>query len=172
MNKSVLYILLSFSSFLLASSKYEGIILKKNDIEAVILLGQNLIIFKTDNEKVIEGKLIEVSNDTIFLDNDRTVLKSDIESLNANAVTKNSKNFLIGAVKGCSFGAFFSVGFIFYLKPGDGMEIWLSYFVVTPFISSMSGLISGLAYMINNNKLVKRTNLFEIGKNNWIILEK
>ena len=172
MNRSVLYIFLFLPSFLLASSKYEGIILKKNDLEAVISLGQNLIIYKTNNEEGIEGKLIEVSNDTIFLNNGHKVLKSNIESLKANAVTQNSKNFLIGAVKGCSIGALFSIGFISYLKHGDGMDIWISYFVVTPFISSISGIIGGLASMSDNNKLVKRTDVFEIGKNNWIILEK
>ena len=171
MNKSVLYILLSFYSFLSASSKYEGIILKKNDLEAVIALGQNLIIYKNDNEKGIEGTLIKVYNDTIFLENDQTVLKSNIKSLKANAVTKNSKNFLNGAVKGCGLGALFSIGFISYLKPGDGMDIWISYMVVTPFISSMSGLIGGFSSMSNNNDLVRKTDVFEIGKNNWIILE-
>ena len=171
MNRSVLYIFLFLPSFLLASSKYEGIILKKNDLEAVISLGQNLIVYKTDNGKGIEGKLIEVSNDTIFLDNDHTVLKRNIESLKANAVTKNSKNFLTGALKGCGLGALFSIGFMSYLKPGDGMDIWISYFVVTPFVSSMSGLIGGLAFMSNNNNLVRKTDVFEIGKNNWIILE-
>ena len=172
MNKSVLHILLSFSSFLSASSKYEGIILKKNDLEAVISLGQNLIIYKDDNEKGIEGTLIEVYNDTIFLENDQKVLKSNIKSLEANAVTKNSKNFLTGAVKGCGLGALFSIGFISYLKPGDGMDIWISYMVVTPFISSMSGLIGGFSYMSKNNELVRKSNVFEIGKYNWIILEK
>ena len=171
MNKSVLSILLYFSSLLFASSKYEGIILKKNDFEAFIALGQNLIIYKTNNEKGIEGKLIEVSNNTIFFENDQTVLKRNIESLKANAVTNNSKNFLTGAVKGFGLGALFSIGFISYLKPGDGMDIWISYFVVTPFISSMSGLIGGLAFMSNNNDLVRKTDVFEIGKNNWIILD-
>ena len=92
------------------------------------ILGQNILIYKNDNEKGKEGTLIEVYNDTIFLENDQTVLKSNIKSIKANAVTKNSKNFFNGAVKGCSLGALFGIGFTSYLKLVDGMDIWISFF--------------------------------------------
>ena len=36
---------------------------------------------------------------------------------------------------------------------------------------SINGLIGGLAFMSNNNDLVRKTDVFEIGKNNWIILD-
>ena len=66
MRKNLLFLIFLFG-LLSGAQKNGGLILQKKTYTALIPLGKNIVIFRIDNEKSIEGELVNFSHKEIYI---------------------------------------------------------------------------------------------------------
>ena len=104
MRKNLIFLIFVFG-LLSGAQKNEGLILQKKTYTALIPLGQNVVIFRIDNEQSIEGELVNISKKEIHIkDITSNELIScriqNISGIKSIAKSKGYQNFKTGFGRG------------------------------------------------------------------------
>ena len=176
MRKNLLFLIFVFG-LLSGAQKNEGLILQKKTYTALIPLGQNILIFGIDNEKSIEGELVNVSQKVIYVkDITSNELIScpiqNISGIKSIAKSKRYQNFKTGFANGQYIAALATIGAIAIVTLDRPEEFHYALFfamVIVPPAAIAGGVLGGLINMSSAKYEIEDVDLYKINENHWSV---
>ena len=174
MRKNLLFLIFVFG-LLSGAQKNEGLILQKKTYTALIPLGQNIVIFRIDNEESSEGELVNVSQKEIYIkDITSNELIScpiqNISGIKSIAKSKGYQNFKTGFVRGQGIAALATIGAIAVVTLDRPEEFHYALFfamVIVPPAAIAGGILGGVINMSSAKNEIEDADLYKINENNW-----
>ena len=174
MRKNLLFLIFVFG-LLSGAQKNEGLILQKKTYTALIPLGQNIVIFRIDNEQSIEGKLVNVSQKEIYIkDITSNELIScpiqNISGIKSIAKSKGYQNFKTGFGRGQGIAALATIGAIAIVTLDRPEEFHYALFfamVIVPPAAIAGGILGGLINVSSAKYEIEDLDSYKINENNW-----
>ena len=174
MRKNSIFLILVFG-LLSGAQKNEGLILQKKTYTALISLGQNIVIFRIDNEKSIEGELVNVSQKKIYIkDITSNELIScpiqNISGIKSIAKSRGYQNFKTGFGRGQGIAALATIGAIAIVTLDRPEEFHYALFfamITVPSAAIAGGVLGGLINMSSAKYEIEDVDLYNINENNW-----
>ena len=174
MRKNLLFLVFVFG-LLSGAQKNEGLILQKKTYKALIPIGQNIVIFRIDNEKSIEGELVNFSQKEIYI-KDITSNKliscpiQNISGIKSIAKSKRYQNFKTGFGRGQGIAALATSGAIAIVTLDRPEEFHYALFfamVIVPPAAIAGGVLGGLINMSSAKYEIEDVDLYKINENHW-----
>ena len=174
MRKNLLFLIFVFG-LLSGAQKNEGLILQKKTYTALIPLGQNIVIFKIDNEKPIKGELVNVAQKVIYVkDITSNELIScpiqNISGIKSIAKSRGYQNFKTGFGRGQGIAALATIGAIAIVTLDRPEEFHYALFfamVIVPPAAIAGGILGGVINMSSAKNEIEDADLYKINENNW-----
>ena len=174
MRKNLLFLIFLFE-LLSGAQKNEGLILQKRTFTALIPLGQNVVIFRIDNEQSIEGELVNISKKEIHIkDITSNELIScriqNISGIKSIAKSKGYQNFKTGFVNGQYIAALTTIGAIAIVTLDRPEEFHYALFfamITVPPAAIAGGILGGVINMSSAKYEIEDVDSYKINENNW-----
>ena len=174
MRKNFLFLIFVFG-LLSGAQKNEGLILQKKTYTALISIVQNIVIFRIDNEKSIEGELVNFSHKEIYIkDITSNELIScpiqNISGIKSIAKSKGYQNFKTGFGRGQGIAALATLGAITIVTLDRPEEFHYALFfamVIVPPAAIAGGVLGGLINMSSAKYEIEDVDLYKINENHW-----
>ena len=174
MRKNLLFLIFVFG-LLSGAQKNEGLILQKKTYTALIPLGQNVVIFRIDNEQSIEGELVNISKKEIHIkDITSNELIScpiqNISGIKSIAKSKRYQNLKTGFGRGQGIAALATIGAIAIVTLDRPEEFHYALFfamITVPPAAIAGGVLGGLINMSSAKYEIEDVDLYKINENNW-----
>ena len=174
MLKNLLFLIFLFE-LLSGAQKNEGLILQKRTFTALIPLGQNIVIFRIDNEKSIEGELVNVSQKEIYIKDitSNELISCPIQNISrikSIAKSKGYQNFKTGFVRGQGIAALATIGAIAVVTLDRPEEFHYALFfamITVPPAAIAGGILGGVINMSSAKYEIEDVDLYKINENNW-----
>ena len=174
MRKNLLFPVILFG-LLSGAQKNEGLILQKKTYTALISPGQNIVIFRIDNEKSIEGELVNFSQKEIYIkDITSNELIScpiqNISGIKSIAKSRGYQNFKTGFGRGQGIAALATTGAIAIVTLDRPEEFHYALFfamITVPPAAIAGGVLGGLINMSSAKYEIEDVDLYKINENNW-----
>ena len=159
------------------AQKNEGLILQQKTHTAVLPYGNNITIYRIDNKQSIEGELVNVSQEEIYIKDitSNELISCSIQNISgvkSIAKPKGYQNFKIGFGRGQGIAALATIGAIAIVTLDRPEEFHYALFfaaVIVPPAAIAGGILGGLLNMNSATNQIKSTELFKINNNNWKI---
>ena len=174
MRKNLLFLIFVFG-LLSGAQKNEGLILQKKTYTALIPFGQNIVIFRIDNEQSIEGELVNASQKKIYIkDITSNELIScpiqNISGIKSIAKSKGYQNFKTGFGRGQGIASLATMGAIAIVTLDRPEEFHYALFfamVIVPPAAIAGGILGGVINMSSAKNEIEDADLYKINENNW-----
>lgn len=174
MRKNLLFLIFVFG-LLSGAQKNEGLILQKKTYAALIPFGQNIVIFRIDNEHSIEGELVNVSQKEIYI-KDITSNKliscpiQNISGIKSIAKSKGYRNFKTGFIGGQGIATLATIGAIAIVTLDRPEEFHYALFfamITVPPAAIAGGILGGVINMSSAKYEIEDVDSYKINENNW-----
>ena len=174
MLKNLLFLIFVFG-LLSGAQKNEGLILQKKTYTALIPLGQNIVIFRVDNEKSIEGELVKVSQKEIYIKDitSNELISCPIQNvggIKSIAKSKGYQNFKTGFGRGQGVAALATISAIAIVTLDRPEEFHYALFfamVIVPPAAIAGGILGGVINMSSAKYEMEDVDLYKINENHW-----
>ena len=174
MYKKLLFLIFVFG-LLSGAQKNEGLILQKKTYTALIPLGQNIVIFRIDNEQSIEGELVNVSQKEIYIKGitSNELISCPIQNISgikSIAKSKGYQHFKTGFLYGQGIAALATIGAIAIITLDRPEEFHYALFfamITVPPAAIAGGILGGVINMSNAKYKMKDVDLYKINENHW-----
>ncbi len=174
MRKNLLFLIFVFG-LLSGAQKNGGLILQKKTYTALIPLGQNVVIFRIDNEQSIEGELVNISKKEIHI---KDITSNEliscpiqkISSIKSIAKSKGYQNFKTGFGRGQVIATLATIGAIAIVTLDRPEEFHYALFfamITVPPAAIAGGVLGGLINMSSAKYEIEDVDLYKINENNW-----
>ena len=174
MRKNLLFLIFLFG-LLSGAQKNGGLILQKKTYTALIPFGQNIVIFRIDNEQSIEGELVNASQKKIYIkDITSNELIScpiqNISGIKSIAKSKGYQNFKTGFIRGQGIAALATIGAIAIVTLDRPEEFHYAVFfamIIVPPAAITGAILGGVINMSSANYGMEDLDLYKINENHW-----
>ena len=174
MRKNLLFLIFVFG-LLSGAQKNEGLILQKKTYTALIPLGQNIVIFRIDNEQSIEGELVNVSPKEVYIKdiNSNELISCQIQNISgikSIAKSKGYQNFKTGFANGQYIAALATIGAIAIATLDRPEEFHYALFfamITVPPAAIAGGILGGVINMSSAKYEIEDVDLYKINENTW-----
>ena len=174
MRKNLLFLIFVFG-LLSGAQKNEGLILQKKTYTALIPLGQNIVIFRIDNEESSEGELVNVSQKEIYIKDITTneLISCPIQNISgikSIAKSKRYQNLKTGFGRGQGIAALATIGAIAIVTLDRPEEFHYALFfamITVPPAAIAGGVLGGLINMSSAKYEIEDVDLYKINENTW-----
>ena len=176
MRKNLLFLIFVFE-LLIGVQENEGLILQKKTYTALIPFGQNIVMFRIDNEQSIEGELVNVAQKKIYIkDITSNELIScpiqNISGIKSIAKSKGYQNFKTGFGRGQGIAALSTISAIAIVTLERPEEIHYALFfamVIVPPAAIAGGILGGIINTSSAKYEIEDADLYKINENHWRI---
>ena len=174
MRKNLLFLIFVFG-LLSGAQKNEGLILQEKTYTALIPLGQNIVIFRVDNEQSIEGELVNVSQKEINIKDitSNELISCPIQNtsrIKSIAKSKGYQNFKTGFGRGQGIAALATIGAIAIVTLDKPEEFHYALFfamVMVPPAAIAGGILGGIINMSSAKYEIEDVDYYKINENHW-----